>query len=364
MTKKSGIWVLGATGRIGRAVAMRLSAGDLAPVLVGRDGDKLRAMAESLGRGTTFKVGEALPAIADMISSEAPEMVLNTIGPFTHTALPIARACPPGTHYIDLSNELSSVKAILALHDEAAEKGSILITGAGFGVLATECVVLKLRENCPPATRVRCAAMPDVKSEPGPLGEAFAASIVEGLATGGLAYEAGRLVRTALLGDFEKILLPDGRLVGTASAPSAELEAARRASGASCAVSATSMVPSSSLVRAILRPLLSIFRIAAVRRFATPRIAAIEVRQTSELKPQVSWSYARIEWSSGQHHGWMRTGDAMVFTADVITRAAIRLAKGEGGPGAFTPGAIFGYGLATECGGEIILSGAPAAPHA
>src|SRR5882672_6203287 len=33
----------------------------------------------------------------------------NTIGPFTRTALPIARACPRGCHYVDISNELYSV---------------------------------------------------------------------------------------------------------------------------------------------------------------------------------------------------------------------------------------------------------------
>jgi len=350
------IWILGATGRIGRSVAARLVAEGCLPVLIGRDAARLGAIAERLGGGTTFKVAGSLPAIIELVASKQPKVVLNTVGPFTHTAVPIARACPPGTHYIDLSNELPAVQAILALHSHAISTGSIFVTGAGFGVLATESIVLTLCEDRPPATRVRCAAIPAVVVEPGPLGEAFAASLTEGFAFGGKRYDGGELVNSAPLGDFERIPLPDGRMVGTASAPSGELEAARRASGASFAISATSMVPSASFLRAMLPPLLTIMKIAAVRRFATRRIAAIEVKAATATVPQVSWSHARVEWPLGEtRQGWMRTGDAMVFTTEVMARVAIRLTQGAGSPGAYTPGALFGPNLAAECGGEISM---------
>ena len=350
------IWILGATGRTGRAVAAHLMANGFAPVLVGRDETRLQVVAERIGGGATIKVAGSLSAIAEMIASQRPAVVLNTIGPFTMTALPIAQVCPPGTHSIDLSNELPSVQAILALHDRAVAAGSIFVTGAGFGVLATESVVLKLCEGRPPAARVRCAAIPAVAVEPGLLGEAFAASITEGLALGGRRYEGSELVRASVLGNFERIPLPDGRMVGTAGASSGELEAARRASGASFAVAATSMVPSTSILRAMMPSLLSLMKIGPVRRFAARRIAAIEVKPSAAEKPQVSWSHARVEWSSGEtRQGWMRTGDAMVFTVAVLASVAVRLAKGEGMPGAYTPGALFGHGLADKCGGEITV---------
>jgi short subunit dehydrogenase-like uncharacterized protein len=330
-------------------------------VLVGRDEAKLQQNAQRLGGGTTFQVAESLSAIADLIASQRPTIVLNTIGPFIRTASQIAHACPPGTHYIDLSNELPSVQAILALHDHAVAAGSTFVTGAGFGVLATESVVLKLCENHPPATRVRCAAIPAVAVEPGPLGEAFAASITEGLAFGGRRYEGGQLVRASALGDFERVPLPGGRTVGTTSASSGELEAARRASGAAFAVAATSMVPSPSILRVIVPPLLTFMKIGPVRRFAARRIAAIEIKPSVAKEPQVSWSHARVEWPTGEvKQGWMRTGDAMDFTADVLARVTIRLAKGEGVPGAYTPGALFGPELANQCGGEFFIDTAEA----
>lgn len=350
------IWILGATGRTGRAVASRLVAEGFSPVLVGRDATRLNGIAERLDGRATIEVAGSLQAIVEMIARRKPAVVLNTIGPFTQTALPIAHACPPGTHYVDLSNELPSVQAILALSDHAASAGSIFVTGAGFGVLASESVVLTLCEDSPPAKRVRCAAIPAVAVEAGRLGEALAASITEGFAFGGRRYEAGQLVRVPALGDFERVALPDGRMVGTSSVPSGELEAAQRASGASFAISATSMVPASSILRAMLPVVLAIMKIPSVRRFAARRIAAIEMKPTPATVPQVSWAHARVEWSSGSvRQGWMRTGDAMVFTAEVMSRVAIRLANGEGVPGAYTPGALFGPKLASACGGEFII---------
>jgi short subunit dehydrogenase-like uncharacterized protein len=350
------IWILGATGRIGRAVAARLVADGQSVVLVGRDAAGLTRLAAQLGDCATIEIIESVAKMAESIARQQPAIVLNLIGPFTRTALPLARACPPGTHYVDLSNELPAVLALLGLHDHARSAGSTFVTGAGFGVLATECVVLRLCEGHPSATRVRCAAVPAAATEPGPLGEAFASSITEGFAFGGRQYEAGQLVRTPLLGDFERVSLPDGRRVGTASAPTGELEAARRASGASFAVSATSMVPSAAVLRAMLPGVLALMKISPLRRFVTRSIAAIHVKPSIAKAPQVSWSNARVEWSSGAtRQGWMRTGDAMVFTADVMARVAIRLMRGEGEPGAYTPGALFGAGLAVECGGEITV---------
>jgi len=45
----------------------------------------------------------------------------------------------------------------------------------------------------------------------------------------------------------------------------------------------------------------------------------------------------------------------MDFTVNVATEVASRLAKGAGKPGAYTPGGLFGAGLAVECGGGFLL---------
>jgi hypothetical protein len=71
-------------------------------------------------------------------------VVINTVGPFAVTAPQVARACPPGTHYVDVANELSAFELLHGMDRDAAATGRTLVSGAGFGVLATESILLHL----------------------------------------------------------------------------------------------------------------------------------------------------------------------------------------------------------------------------
>ena len=84
-----------------------------------------------------------------------------------------------------------SVIDLLALHDEAKVAGSCLVTGAGYGFLATESVVLKLCQDRPAASRVRVDTAPVISQGGVMLGSAVAASVVDSLAAGGRRYENG-----------------------------------------------------------------------------------------------------------------------------------------------------------------------------
>jgi short subunit dehydrogenase-like uncharacterized protein len=351
----SEIWILGAAGRTGRAIALQLAAAQLPLVLAGRDATRLQDMATTLGSSTRVVTADSMDAMAAEISRGAPSVVINTIGPFSKTALPVIRACPRGTHYIDLANDVFSAIDLLGLHDEAVASGKTLVTGVGFGVLATESVVLKLCEGQPPAERVRVDMIPAVDSEEGVIGVALAGTIIEALAKGGYEYAKGRLVRAGAGGRPEDLTLPDGTVIRTGSAPTGELEAAHRASGAPNVVSASSMTPTAPMVRAIIPVISALMRIRAVRDFATRRIAAIKMKPAARSR-EFSWGHARVQWASGAtHEGWLRVGEGMAFTSAVVAKVARRLARGEGKPGAFTPGALFGPDLAVSAGGQFII---------
>ena len=352
MTSAKEIWILGANGRVGGAVAKELAARQQSLVLVGRDAARLREAARGLG-SARIEVADSTDAIAARLSRSTAGVVVNTIGPFAKTALPIARACPPGCHYVDASNELFAIIDVLALHDEAVAAGRCVVTGVGFGVLATESVVLKLSEGQPAASRVRVDAMPFVDGE-GQLGPTLAATIIESVPLGGRRYENGALVR-ASVGEFpERLTLPDGSTVVTASMPTGDLEAARRASGASSATAASSMAPSTPVGRFAMSVAEKAMTLRVIRDFAQRRLAQVRV-SPQKNKPSTSWTHARVEWADGRvRNGWLRAGEAMAFTTAVTTDVVMRLARDEGRPGAYTPGALFGAGLAERAGGEFI----------
>ncbi|GLX08376.1 saccharopine dehydrogenase NADP-binding domain-containing protein [Microbispora sp. NBRC 16548] len=350
------VWILGATGRIGAAVAARLATQGVPLVLVGRDRERLEKAQADLGPGDDVKVVVAgtTERIAAEIARRRPAVVVNAIGAYAETALLIARACMPGGHYVDLAADLTAVSRLLALHQEAATAGSVLVTGAGFGVLATEAVVVKLCEDHPTPSRVRVDALGSVAMPGGVMG-AYAASIVDVLTTGGRRYSDGRLVKTRLGADPQKLALPDGQTVKSAGMPSGELLAAQRASGAPSVTVTSALAPAAPAVRAVL-PLLGILlAIPALRRLAVRRMARIPVKAAPRPRRH-SWGHAVVTWPDGtSREGWLRADDGMDFTADVAAEAAARLARGEGEPGAHTPAAAFGPGLATAAGGVFIL---------
>jgi short subunit dehydrogenase-like uncharacterized protein len=349
------IWILGATGRAGRSIAAQLAARHVSPVLVGRDPARLRELAGTIGGKPRIVAAGSVDAVITELAQSTPAVVINTIGPFTETALPIVRACPPGTHYVDLANELFAVTDVLGLHDEAVASGRSLVTGAGFGVLATESVVLKLCEDRPPAARVRVDALAMVEAEPGTVGPALAASLIDGLAAGGRRYEHGQLVRARLGGDFERLTLPDGSTVQAIGVPTGELEAARRASGAPFVVAASSAVPAGRAIRAILPAAAALLSLPALGNAAKRRLARVRVGP-QERSREFSWAHARVQWPDGStREGWLRAGEGMAFTATVAAEVASRLGRNEGRPGAYTPGSLFGRELAVHAGGQFIL---------
>ncbi|WP_426502317.1 hypothetical protein ACPPVO_32275 [Dactylosporangium sp. McL0621] len=373
------VWILGGTGRSGRAIAAELLRRGIGPVLVGRDAGRLAEAAAGLrpagtgaAGGLRTVVAGSVAGTADAIRRERPAVVVNTIGPFIETAAPLLEACRPSSHYLDLANDLAAVAATLGRSRAFTDAGRTAVTGAGFGVTATESVVVKLCEGRPAPRRARVDMVPSLAVEAGAVGDALAGTIVEGLpgvAGGGRfqgrRYRGGRLAPARLGGDPIRLVLPDGSTVTTASMPLGELMAAQRASGAADVVAASSEAPSSPLVRAVLPAATALLAIGPVRAFARRRLAA--VRFTARPKPREhSWGHAVVQWPDGStREGWLRVGEAQAFTAAVPAEVVRRLLDGEGKPGAYTPAALFGSALAESCGGEYRLEepGLAQRPH-
>ncbi|MEU6175359.1 hypothetical protein ABZ832_26070 [Streptantibioticus parmotrematis] len=351
------VWIVGATGRVGRGVTARLAARGLKVVPVGRSRERMAAAAAEAGLPGDAKVvvADSAERIAAEIARERPRVVVNTMGAFAATAPVIARACMPGGHYVDQANDVAAVEGLLALNDEAVRAGSTLVTGAGFGVLATEAVVAKLCDGRPTPHRVRVDSVASVAVAPGVLGAALAAGIVGVLTSGGRRYENGRLVTSRLGADPRQLTFPDGESAKSAGVASGELVAAHAASGAPFVTATSGLVPTAPLIRALLPPLGRLLSVPALRRLAVDRLGRIPVKPAPRPREH-SWGHAVVEWTDGtRREGWLRADDGMDFTADVTATVTELLARGGGRPGAWTPAAALGTDLATTAGGTFIL---------
>jgi short subunit dehydrogenase-like uncharacterized protein len=320
-------------------------------VLVGRDETRLSELARSLSGPSRTLVASGVSELVELVVERKPAVLVNTVGPFGDTALVVASAClRAGSHYLDLANELDPVRALLDLDASARTAGVTLVTGAGFGVLATESLVIELRGHRAPAERAWAAALPGVDG----LGSAVLASSIDVIAVGGRRYRDGRLVRTRFGAEHTDIPLPDGQTRDAVAAPTGELEAAHRASGAGDVVCYSSEVPNGRLVRAVLPVVSTLLALKGVRAVAHWLVARLRLTPPVTAAEQ-SWAYARLEWADGnQRQAWLHTGEGYQFTAAVAAAVARRLVEGTARTGASTPGALFGVALAREAGAQII----------
>ena len=358
------VWVLGGTGRVGRGVAGLLASSAVEPVLVGRDPTRLR---EAAGSGRRFVVAPSFQAMAAGIVEARPAVVVNTVGPFTRTAPGIVDAClAAGSDYVDLANDLASVPALLARHPDAERAGCTLVTGAGFGVVATESLVTWLCADGRRAERVRVDMVPALALQAGVLGDALAGTLVEGLpgVPGGGRYSGrrvvdGQLAPASIGAEVRGLETPDGDHVTTGLMPLGELVAAQRASGARFVESASSEAPRGRLVRTALPVAARLLAIPAGRRLVGRRLAA--VRFAARPAPRAhSWGHAVVTWEDATStEGWLRLGEAQAATEAIAAEVTRRLALGNGRPGAFTPAALFGHELAASVGATFARTDGP-----
>jgi short subunit dehydrogenase-like uncharacterized protein len=347
---------------VGRAIIDELGASaERSLVFIGRDQARLSAAAAGSPSAATIAVGEDRDWAAILDRAPRPDLVLNLVGPSTETAPPVLEWClRNGAHYCDVANELDAFGHTLGRDDAARRAAVSVVTGAGFGVVATEALVSALRGDRPPAASARVAAMPGMTAR----GRNVAASAVEVLAAGGRAYRSGVLTRTRPGSAYWRIPTPRGGSMGGLGVAVGDLESARRASGAGDVDAFTAEIPANGLVRAVLPALTRASRYGAIRR-------AIEygVGLTDSPGPAgrgddyVSLSYAQLDWADGESRaGWLKMGDGYEFSGKV--GAAVVLAQLAGGvpSGAHTPTSVLGPQLAFAAGATFVIDEAHSTP--
>jgi len=146
----------GSNGYVGHAIAELAVDLGLRPVLAGRNAATIGPLAEELAldhRVASLDDNTALDAaLADIA------VVLNCAGPFVYTFEPLVEAClRTGTHYLDITGEPPVYESIAARSERAKSLGVMLLPGAGFDVVATDCLAAHLAARLPTATHLTLA---------------------------------------------------------------------------------------------------------------------------------------------------------------------------------------------------------------
>lgn len=195
--------IYGAYGYTGELIARQAVAEGRSPVLSGRNGAKVGALARELGLDA-----RPFDLEGDVIAGQLSDIdvVLHCAGPFVDTAPMMVDACiATGTHYLDITGEIEVFENVFARDVDARATGAVLCPGAGFDVVPTDCLTAALAEALPDATRLALAFDSRSGLSPG-----TARTSVDGLAGGGRIRRNGRIVQVPLAADVRDIDFGEG----------------------------------------------------------------------------------------------------------------------------------------------------------
>ena len=146
--------IYGSYGYTGQLIVALAAQSGLHPILAGRNEKRLRAQAEKYSlEYRAFSLDEISKLDSALLEVDA---VLHCAGPFVHTYRQMAEAClRTKRHYVDISGEIAGFEALAVMDAQAKDAGIMLLPGAGFDVVLSDCLAAHVKQRLPAATYLR-----------------------------------------------------------------------------------------------------------------------------------------------------------------------------------------------------------------
>jgi short subunit dehydrogenase-like uncharacterized protein len=334
----TGLLVYGAYGYTGELVARRAVAAGHTPVLAGRRERELRPLARELDcEYRAFALESGVEA-----AIEDADVVAHCAGPFVHTYEPMVEACiETGTHYLDITGEIDVFEAIQGYDTAAEDAGVMLLPGAGFDVVPTDCLANRLADRLPDATHLTIAFQGLQTTSAG-----TARTMIEAIDRGSVVREDG-LLQPVGMGERTRRVDVDGSGERLATAiPWGDVSTAYHSTGVP---NVEVYVPTSKgalrATRAIgaLSPVLGARPVKSLLQTLVDATVEGPDEQMREEERAVVWG----ETTDGEKTvtGRLRTAEPYEFTARSTLEVAERVLDGDAPPGYQTPASAYGSDL-------------------
>jgi short subunit dehydrogenase-like uncharacterized protein len=146
--------IYGSYGYTGQLIVGRALKEGLRPILAGRNEKKLRIQAEQTHLDCrAFSLHDTAKLDSALLEVDA---VLHCAGPFVRTYQQMAEAClRTKRHYVDISGEIPGFEGLASMDAQAQAAGIMLLPGAGFDVVPSDCLAAHLKQRLPSARQFR-----------------------------------------------------------------------------------------------------------------------------------------------------------------------------------------------------------------
>ncbi|MFW5691635.1 MAG: saccharopine dehydrogenase family protein [Chloroflexota bacterium] len=345
-------WMIyGATGYTGKLLVAEAVKRGYRPVIAGRSAEKLKAIAAPHGLAWQAFPVDNVVAVADALRQAEVRLVLHAAGPFTHTAAAMRRACiQTGAHYLDITGEIGVFEASFAADRMAREAGVLVMSGVGFDIVPSDCLVKYVADQLPDADTLDV-----VISALSPSQEDFGVtagtlkSLLEMLPGGVRVRRGGRLVPVDFGSLTRMVSLPRGTREALAI-PWGDVSTAYRTTGIPNITVYMTLSRQQTLAARYAGVVAQwLMRYAPVRRSAGRQIDRFVTGPTEHTRQTArAYIYARVENRAGEvREAWLETMEGYAYTVIAALNAVDRALTDEYS-GALTPAQAFGTEFALE----------------
>ncbi len=331
--------VYGANGYTGRLIAELAVKRGERPVLAGRSAEKIKPIAAALGlEHRAFDLSQAHAHLEDV------DAVVHCAGPFAHTATAMVDACLKSrTHYLDITGEIDVFESIGLRDADARNAGIVLLPGAGFDVVPTDCLAAILKNALPTATHLDLAFVVGGGASAG-----TTKTSVEAAAVGGRIRVDGEL-KSVRIGHRRRTahFRSGPREVG--SIPWGDVSTAYRSTGIPNITTFTLVPGVLGQLQQVFAPVLQTSLVQNVAKSVAAKVKGPDERKRTNTRAEVfgeAWDAdTKVECA-------ITTPNAYSLTADSVLRA---IAKINGvAPGTHTPASAFGADFIRELDGVVV----------
>lgn len=329
--------IYGANGYAGALIVAHAITQGLKPVLAGRREEVIRPLAERYG--LAFRIFGLDEPGATVRGLEGIGTLLLAAGPFSKTSAPAIDACiKTHTHYLDIAGEITVFEAAQRRNAAAKAARVVLLPGAGFDVVPSDCLAMALHQALPTATQLHLAIAVAGKPGPGSIKTA-----IEGAAQGGWIRRGGKLQQVPTAWRSARIPFAHAPLWAM-TIPWGDISTAYWSTGIPD-IDVYMATPRPAIWAATLgRPFMGLLRNEFLQKAAKHAAGAlVSGGDESVRNAGGSWVWGRAEDADGNSvEGNVATIETTTLTAHTSVDIALRLQRGEVTPGYTTPALAFG----------------------
>lgn len=344
---KNKILLYGANGYTGKLIARYAHEYHLQPVLAGRKEVEIKELADQLHLPYLIFSLDDEPALLNALKDIG--VVIHAAGPFVYTAKHMVEACiATGTHYIDINGDISVFEFIKRYDAKAKAANVILLPGAGFDVVPTDCLALQLKKQMPDATHLEIAFVP----KGGRVSHGTATTMAGKAGEGGVVRENGEFLKKPL-GHTAKWINADEKQLFVMSIPWGDVSTAYVSTGIPNIITYTGMKPSVYHMLKFQFLFNWLLRTKFVRGLIQNKINKAPAGPTDEQRSKAkTYIWAKVHNKKGEEQtATIITADGYTVTYAGCLLIAKKILGGEFQPGYQTPASCYGEQLIDEIPG-------------